>query len=42
MAAEMVARRPAARIVEIADCGHAPALTKADQITPIADFLAQG
>ncbi|MGB1005532.1 MAG: alpha/beta fold hydrolase, partial [Thalassobaculaceae bacterium] len=42
MAAEMVARRPAARVVEIADCGHAPALTKDDQITPIADFLAQG
>ena len=40
MAAEMCRRQPAAQLIEIADCGHAPALTVASQIDPIADFLA--
>lgn len=38
VAAEM-ARKPNARLIEIADAGHAPALMAADQIGAIQDFL---
>jgi pimeloyl-ACP methyl ester carboxylesterase len=38
VAAEM-ARKPSARLIEIADAGHAPALMAADQISAIRDFL---
>jgi len=38
VAAEM-ARKPSARLLEIADAGHAPALMAADQISAIQDFL---
>jgi pimeloyl-ACP methyl ester carboxylesterase len=38
VAAEMV-RKPNARLIEIADAGHAPALMAADQISAIRDFL---
>ena len=38
VAAEM-ARKPNARLIEIADAGHAPALMAADQISAIRDFL---
>jgi pimeloyl-ACP methyl ester carboxylesterase len=38
VAAEM-ARKPSARLIEIADAGHAPALMAADQINAIQDFL---
>jgi pimeloyl-ACP methyl ester carboxylesterase len=38
VAAEM-ARKPSARLIEIADAGHAPALMAADQISAIQDFL---
>lgn len=40
-AAEMARRGPRARVVEIADCGHAPALMSAAQIAIVADFLAE-
>ncbi len=39
-AREMAARGPKARIVEIAGCGHAPALNVESQISHIRDFLA--
>jgi hypothetical protein len=32
-------RKPSARLIEIADAGHAPALMAADQISAIQDFL---
>jgi pimeloyl-ACP methyl ester carboxylesterase len=38
IAAEM-ARKPNARLLEIADAGHAPALMAQDQISAITDFL---
>jgi pimeloyl-ACP methyl ester carboxylesterase len=38
VAAEM-ARKPSARLIEIADAGHAPALMAADQISAIRNFL---
>ena len=38
VAAEM-ARKPSARLIEIADAGHAPALMASDQISAIQDFL---
>jgi pimeloyl-ACP methyl ester carboxylesterase len=38
-ALEMTRRGPRARLVEIADAGHAPALRAADQISLIRDFL---
>jgi pimeloyl-ACP methyl ester carboxylesterase len=38
VAVEM-ARKPNARLIEIADAGHAPALMAADQISAIQDFL---
>jgi pimeloyl-ACP methyl ester carboxylesterase len=38
VAAEM-ARKPSARLLEIADAGHAPALMAEDQISAIQDFL---
>jgi pimeloyl-ACP methyl ester carboxylesterase len=38
-AEEMTRRGPRARLVEIADAGHAPALRSADQIALIRDFL---
>lgn len=38
-AAEMARRVPGARVIEIAGCGHAPALMAPEQIAPIRDFL---
>ena len=38
-AAEMARRRPRARVVEIAGCGHAPALIAPEHIAAIRDFL---
>jgi pimeloyl-ACP methyl ester carboxylesterase len=38
-AREMSTRGPRAKIVEIAGCGHAPALNVADQIKIVRDFL---
>ena len=40
-AAEMVRRKPDTTLVEFADCGHAPALTNAEQIGVIRDWLAR-
>ena len=39
VAEAMAMRGPMARIVEVADCGHAPALNTAAQIRLITDFL---
>jgi pimeloyl-ACP methyl ester carboxylesterase len=39
-AAEMAARGPKATVVEIAECGHAPALMAEDQIAIVDDWLA--
>lgn len=39
-AAEMASRGPKAKVVEIAECGHAPALMAEDQIALIDDWLA--
>lgn len=39
---EMSQRGPRARIVEIADVGHAPTLMHADQISIVRDFLLKG
>ena len=39
-AAAMASRGPKAKVVEIADCGHAPALMDEDQIALIDDWLA--
>ena len=41
-AREMTLRGPRARVVEIAGCGHAPALMATDQIATIAAFLDEG
>lgn len=38
--AEMASRGPKAKVVEIADCGHAPALMAEDQIALIDEWLA--
>jgi len=38
-AREMTLRGPKARIVEIAGCGHAPALNTAEQIGLVRQFL---
>jgi pimeloyl-ACP methyl ester carboxylesterase len=38
-AAEMTQRGPRARVVEIAGCGHAPALMDAGQIGLVRDWL---
>jgi pimeloyl-ACP methyl ester carboxylesterase len=42
--AEMQSRGPGARgslqVIEVAGCGHAPALNVAEQLDPIAVFLA--
>ena len=40
-AAEMTERGPKTRVVEIAGCGHAPALMAEDQIAAIRDWLAE-
>lgn len=40
-AAEMASRGPRARIFEVADAGHAPALMADDQIGAIRDFLLE-
>lgn len=42
VAAETARRGPGARVIEIAGCGHAPALMAAEQIAPIRDFLLRG
>jgi pimeloyl-ACP methyl ester carboxylesterase len=39
MAAAMAARGPRARVVEVAGCGHAPALNTAAQIALVREFL---
>ena len=39
VAGEMARRGPGARVIEIAGCGHAPALMAPEQIAPIRDFL---
>ncbi len=41
-AAEMRARGPRAELIEVAGCGHAPALLDADQIDPVRDWLIAG
>jgi pimeloyl-ACP methyl ester carboxylesterase len=41
-AAQMAARGPRARVVEIAGVGHAPTLIHADQIAIVRDFLLEG
>jgi len=38
-AAEMAKRGPAAKVVTVQGCGHAPALMADDQIKTIADWL---
>jgi pimeloyl-ACP methyl ester carboxylesterase len=40
-AAEMVRRKSGTTLVEFAECGHAPALTNAEQIGVIRDWLAR-
>ena len=40
-AEEMKVRGPKARVVEIADCGHAPALMAPEQIRIVRDFLLE-
>jgi len=40
-AEQMTVRGPRARLVEIAGCGHAPALMASDQIATIAAFLGE-
>jgi pimeloyl-ACP methyl ester carboxylesterase len=39
-AEEMTRRGPKADLVEVAGCGHAPALMAADQIAMVKDWLA--
>ncbi len=39
LARDMVRRNPRARIVEIAGCGHAPPLMRAEQIACVCEFL---
>jgi pimeloyl-ACP methyl ester carboxylesterase len=41
-ATEMQRRGPKAKLVEIADVGHAPTLLHADQIAIVRDFLLEG
>jgi pimeloyl-ACP methyl ester carboxylesterase len=41
-AAQMAARGPKARVVEIAGVGHAPSLMQPDQIAVVRDFLLAG
>ncbi|MEX2630061.1 MAG: alpha/beta fold hydrolase [Tistlia sp.] len=41
-AAQMARRGPQARVLEVAGCGHAPALMEASQIAPIVEWLRQG
>jgi pimeloyl-ACP methyl ester carboxylesterase len=41
-AAEMSERGPRAELIEVAGCGHAPALLDPDQIDPIRDWLNAG
>ncbi len=38
--AEMQRRRPRARVIEVTGCGHAPALNTAEQLDPVAAFIA--
>ena len=38
---EMVKRRPATKLVEIPDCGHAPALLDRSQIKIVTDWMAE-
>ena len=40
--AEMARRGPKAKVVEIANVGHAPTLLHADQIAMVRDFLLEG
>lgn len=40
-AAEMSARGPRARLVEVPEVGHAPVLMDPAQIAPIHDFLLE-
>jgi len=40
--AEMARRGPKAKVIEIADVGHAPTLLHADQIAMVRDFLLEG
>jgi pimeloyl-ACP methyl ester carboxylesterase len=37
--AAQMARKPSAKLIEIAEAGHAPALMAADQIAAIGNFL---
>ena len=41
-AAQMTQRGPKARLIEIAEVGHAPTLMHADQIALVREFLLQG
>jgi pimeloyl-ACP methyl ester carboxylesterase len=41
VADDMTRNGPKAEIVEIPDCGHAPALLAADQIGVVTDWLAR-
>ena len=41
-AAQMTQRGPKARLIEIAEVGHAPTLMHADQIAIVRDFLLEG
>jgi pimeloyl-ACP methyl ester carboxylesterase len=41
-AAQMTQRGPKARVIEIAEVGHAPTLMHADQIAIVRDFLLEG
>ena len=41
-AAQMTRRGPKARLIEIAEVGHAPTLMHADQIAIVRDFLLEG
>jgi hypothetical protein len=38
----MAARGPKAKVVEIAEVGHAPTLLHSDQISIVRDFLLEG
>ncbi|HJX19593.1 MAG TPA: alpha/beta hydrolase, partial [Steroidobacteraceae bacterium] len=41
-AAQMTRRGPKARVIEIAEVGHAPTLMHPDQIAIVRDFLLEG